>query len=631
MKKIFASLLAVAALVACNKSELTVTEPQADDVIRFSSNLQTYTVKSTAIDDQNVKIVAGAPINKTVLALANGDGTLTPAEELHWAKDQTAKTTFVSVFPSSLELSATNTIENYDLVNKGEQDFGFHSTVLSAVAKDVTPNTTVNFNYKHPFSMLVVTVDNQLEGTPAVTNVNVANVALQGTLDLVAETVTPSENLGNVNATLQDDKYAVVIMPQSASPVLYVSVGEKNYKFILNTAVDFKANKRYNATVTIKDNTPVVEEGEAVNFGFTVADWEDAADVISYVDITEQWSVIGNIQDTNWNKDFVMAEGETPGVLEVSITYLAGQEFKLRKAEGWDLSAGLKAGVTTVGDDAWDGHLDATDNNIKLAASGVYTLTFNPVDWAFTATKTADVDEPEAETVKLIANVYNGAGWENVKVYVWIGETPICGIWPGMDPVATDVVVNNVTYKSFVIAEYPKNVAAGYILNNGAGIQTADLDIPALTEDTTVYLHLKADNSVEEIDDPATFDPSQEPAVETATLTLNVYNGAGWANVMCYCWNDVDPWPNYTGAWHGMAPAATDVVVNEVSYKSFVIAGLPLNVDTVKYILNDGDTAQTANLDLSALTEDTTMYVHLKADKSVEVIADPATFNPAQE
>ena len=31
-------------------------------------------------------------------------------------------------------------------------------------------------------------------------------------------------------------------------------------------------------------------------------------------------------------------------------------------------------------------------NNIKLAEAGVYTLTFNPTDWVFTATKTADLE-----------------------------------------------------------------------------------------------------------------------------------------------------------------------------------------------------------------------------------------------
>lgn len=391
MKKIVVLTLAAAALVACNKNEV-INEPAGDDIVRFSSNLQTYTVKSaTALDGKTVKIVAGAPINQTVNASA-ADNKLTPEAEMHWVKDQTAKTTFTSVYPADIALTAAGKVEDYDLLYNGAQDFDYHSAVLTAVAAEVTPNTTVNFEYKHPFSMLLVTVDNQLEGTPAITKVNVSDVALKGTLDVVNGTVTPAEALSAADATLADGKYGVIILPQSAKPVLNITVGEKSYKFVLASAIDFKANKRYNASVTIKDNTPTVEEGEAVAFGFTVTDWEDAADEINYTDITEQWSVIGNIQDTNWDTDFVMVEGATPGVLEAEITYQADQEFKLRKAAAWDLSAGLKDGVTYVGDANWDGHLDNTSNNIKLAAPGVYTITFATADWTFTATKTAEIE-----------------------------------------------------------------------------------------------------------------------------------------------------------------------------------------------------------------------------------------------
>ena len=45
-----------------------------------------------------------------------------------------------------------------------------------------------------------------------------------------------------------------------------------------------------------------------------------------------------------------------------------------------------------MGDANWDTHLTTSNNNIKLAEAGVYTLTFNPTDWVFTATKTADLE-----------------------------------------------------------------------------------------------------------------------------------------------------------------------------------------------------------------------------------------------
>ena len=511
MKKIFVTLLAAAALVACNKNETAPME-QMDDIIRFSSNFQTYTVKSTALDNQTVKIVAGAPINKTVNAAA-ADGKLTPETELRWEKDQTMTTTFVSVYPATIELSETNTVDNYDLLYNGAQDFNFHSAVLTAVAKDVTPKATVNFTYKHPFAQLLVTVDNQLEGTPAITNVNVSDVALAGTLNLVAETVTPSTTLANVNATLKDGKYGVIIMPQNAKPVLNITIGDKNYKFVLDAAVDFAANKRYNATVTIKDNTPIIEEGEVVSFGFTVVDWETADDEITFKEeepTPDTWGVVGLGGD--WDNDIALAEGETAGILEASITYKATDAFKLRANGSWDVNAGLKEGVEYVGDEKWDTFLMQDGSNIKLAAAGVYTITFNPETWVFTATKTADLPaEPAAETVSLTVNVYNGAGWEALYLYAWNGGDILTAAWPGDAPAAEDVVVGENHFKSFVFAEWPKNVTTcKYILNVGSNAnQTADLECGDVKEDSTIYLWLKADKSVEFIADVTNFNPGE--------------------------------------------------------------------------------------------------------------------------
>ena len=83
-------------------------------------------------------------------------------------------------------------------------------------------------------------------------------------------------------------------------------------------------------------------------------------------------------------------EGAEDEVWEADITYAEGDEFKLRKNNSWDVSAGLKDGVSCVGDSNWDGHLAETSNNIKLLEAGQYKLTFNPEGWVFTATKTGD-------------------------------------------------------------------------------------------------------------------------------------------------------------------------------------------------------------------------------------------------
>lgn len=109
-------------------------------------------------------------------------------------------------------------------------------------------------------------------------------------------------------------------------------------------------------------------------------------------------------------------------------------------------------------------------------------------------------------TVTLTFNVYDGIGWGSLKLYVWNG-IEFAGAWPGMDPSEPDVVVNEVTYKSFVITDFPQNTTINYILNNGSGAQTIDLVLDAVNADTTFYLNLKATDNVEVIADPASFTP----------------------------------------------------------------------------------------------------------------------------
>jgi len=510
---ILAAAAAILALAACNR-ENAVPE-NASSEIRFTSNIvNTFAVKGLdpLADGKTVRILAGAPVNGNTDATVSGTA-LTPATPLHWADKQTVNTTFVGLYPSNGETETT--IHEFAVAAAGVQDFEYMNNFLAAVVS-AAPGTTVNLPFKHPLVKVVVDVDNQLTGTPEVTAVTFKSVLVKGDLDIAAGTVANTVG-GDVNATKNatSGKFEAIILPQaSAKPVLVLAVGTKTYTFKIGTAVNFEAGKSYTATLTLKDSTPPVVQGEEVGFGFTVTDWDEVATAISATDITEQWSAIGTINDGAWDNDIVLVEGTTPGILEATITYKAGNEFKLRKAEDWTVSAGLKAGVAYVGDSSWDGFLDQTDNNIKLEAAGEYKITFNPETWAFTATKTGDV-AADPNMGKLILNVYNGAGWGTMYMYGW-ADTPYAtytAAWPGDAPRATDVVVSGVSYKCFEIENVPLNNATlKYILNNGSS-QTADLDIPVVltAAETTVYVQLKSDLSVEVIDDPTSFTPVANP------------------------------------------------------------------------------------------------------------------------
>lgn len=409
MKKVIIPILAIMTLAACNKSEVVPAAQENGKAIRFTSNLPTYTITKAAsvLDGKTVKIFAGAPINAVTTAEAD-DSKLTPATTLYWLKDQTDLTTFASVYPADMTESTTFT---YNLSNG---DLAYHGAVLAATEKDVEPEDVVNFEYKHPFAMLKIAVTNNLEGTPDIAGVSVGSTAGSATMDIAAGTVS---NLGEnaiIATTLSDGKYCVVIFPQSAKPVINVTVDPSNpktYKFIITSSVEFAANKFYDVALTLDESTPPVVVGEEVEFGFSVADWEAAEEEIPVLDVTEKWTLIG-LGDWGTDVDMTLENG----LWTVSgIAYQAGDEFKLRKALDWAVSAGLKEGVSYVGDDIWDGYLEANSNsNIKLAAAGIYTLSFNPETYQFTATKTGDVEPVDpTPVVWKVRGLGDDWSWDN--------------------------------------------------------------------------------------------------------------------------------------------------------------------------------------------------------------------------
>ena len=73
--------------------------------------------------------------------------------------------------------------------------------VLFSLAKDVNPGATVNLEFRHPFVKLVLDVDNQLTGAPAVTGATVSDVYTEANLVLDAGTIVPASAKGVVPAT----------------------------------------------------------------------------------------------------------------------------------------------------------------------------------------------------------------------------------------------------------------------------------------------------------------------------------------------------------------------------------------------------------------------------------------------
>ena len=520
MRKAFIlAAAALMALVGCTREKAPVDDASRE--VRFTSSFENvYTVKSASLEDKTVRIVAGAPLSKSTDAAASGTA-LTPETKIYWNAEQTEKTTFVGIYPANGETGFT--ISNY-YIAPSEGQFPYMEEFLTAVAKDVTPGSVVNLDFRHPFVKIVINIDNQISETPAISSVKINDVSVKGDLNLDLGTVTNTVE-GSVTATENGGKYELIILPmEAAKPVIIVNVGTKAYTFKINTATDFVAGKSYTANLTLTDSTPAVVQGEEVSFTFSVTDWDAVATPLETVDVTGKWSVIGTVNDSSWGEDFFMTESATPGVLEASITFKTGNEFKLRKEFDWTVQAGMKNSATAVNGEGWDGFLEGDSSqskNIVLAAPGVYTITFNPETYAFTATKTGDVTEdPGLEQNTFTLNVYDAAGYgDNIHLYMWVitdlgAEYPL-GAWPGKAAEATDVVVAGNSFKSFVAEGLPLNSdKVYYIINDGNGTkQTADANLSPITAlGETRYCCLNYDNSLSWIDDPAAFTPPAAPA-----------------------------------------------------------------------------------------------------------------------
>lgn len=126
-------------------------------------------------------------------------------------------------------------------------------------------------------------------------------------------------------------------------------------------------------------------------------------------------------------------------------------------------------------------------------------------------------------------------------------------------------------------------------------------------------------------------DPSADPEpAETGTLTVNVYNGPAWNPLNLHMWVEAGVDSKNITEWPGASAAAADVVVGDNSFKSFVLENVPLNEDNLYYILNENGGSKTVNLKFPATltAAATTVWLELKADKTVTLIADPTAFEP---
>ena len=97
MKKIFAIALGVLAFAACQREAAPVKVDGSREV-KFTTNINTFTVKAGELEGKTVQVLAGAPINTGSAATVAGT-SLTLANKIYWQEDQVEPTTFVGIYP----------------------------------------------------------------------------------------------------------------------------------------------------------------------------------------------------------------------------------------------------------------------------------------------------------------------------------------------------------------------------------------------------------------------------------------------------------------------------------------------------------------------------------------------------
>jgi starch-binding outer membrane protein SusE/F len=104
-------------------------------------------------------------------------------------------------------------------------------------------------------------------------------------------------------------------------------------------------------------------------------------DKLTYSETFTNWGIIGDATPGAWDNSTPMNYDATAKVLKITVDLVGGKEMKFRANNAWDIN---------FGDDGADGKLEAGGANIKVAASGNYTivLDFNkPREYKYSITK----------------------------------------------------------------------------------------------------------------------------------------------------------------------------------------------------------------------------------------------------
>lgn len=402
--------------------------------IRFSASIGSFQVKATDTAFENgdaIGLYAGDHVKAENVRLDWKDGALTPETPVQWGFNQLVdeSTLFSAYYPYTAEPQiATDEGELY-LAFSVQKDQSTHaaytaSDLMTASTYATPAEGTVNFTFIHRLSKLVLTVDNRLNDP--VKEVYVGNVYTDGLFDIVhtqdyGRNGEPSSIKACEGVTAEGTKAWSVIIPSQSCQITLTLVTEsgKEYTYKAESYVYFAAARRYTAQV-ILDETAI-----STSFSATVYDWIDNGGFWFKQPnplYNGQWSIVGTIYGTNWDKDFYL--WNSGDALYTDVVLHAGDEFKFRRDGDWEVNFGA-ADITSVGGDYSANYgISRGGANFVVEKDGLYYITVNLNDNVLYMWREGDLPTPEGTSI-------------------WTGKAYMNN-WESADGFATkDVWVNN--------------------------------------------------------------------------------------------------------------------------------------------------------------------------------------------
>lgn len=407
MKKIFVTIIAAAAaLVACEKAEITTPVNDEARIVRFNvTNTYNFETKAAIAASSHVAIYAGAPINLTnqdytvgamPTAVPAAAGTLS-GSAIKWGIEQVGTTTntkFFAMYPYANEtdrntFDADHTLPYaIDATDESEEyakDF-LVDVVDQNPGTDVEHPNAVTFTLEHPFALLRYAITNTSDD--AIQKVEIYGVHKSGTLTYSTAAITatgdaiasgsprnmPQESVeGNVYTY-----YSVIVPENSINPTIKITTwGGESCTYSLSAAQNFVAGKTYTASIAYSGTTHAATTSvRDMTATFNVTNWSAAAnptpgEKANATDNTDNWPFVrGTNFGTTWDDGLAMkCVGENSYRLVITAT--AAGLFKVHKNTG-------NTWIGKTGDaqssDGWTYWGAGDGSDVPIAAAGTYTI-----------------------------------------------------------------------------------------------------------------------------------------------------------------------------------------------------------------------------------------------------------------